>query len=100
MRTSTFDDQPAPMRARRFLPTTPLGKWAVGLAVAAFPLQLAWTILPGGAALSMACATAGGICALFAVLRRVDRAIAVYAAVVPLVLTVLFVAAELLIGHD
>ena len=70
------------------------------MAVAAFPLQLAWTILPGGAALSMACATAGGICALVAIVRPIDRAIAVYLAVVPLVRTALFVAADLLIGHD
>ena len=70
------------------------------MAVAAFPLQLAWTILPGGAALSLACATAGGIYVLVAIMRRVDRAIAVYVAVALLVMTVLFVAAEVSIGHD
>jgi mannose/fructose/N-acetylgalactosamine-specific phosphotransferase system component IIC len=93
-------DQPSPVRAHHFLATTLLGKWAVGFAVGAFLLQFAWMILPGGAALSMAFALAGGISALIAIVHQRDRAIAVYIAVVPLVMTVLFLAAELLIGHD
>ena len=48
----------------------------------------------------MAFALVGGICALIAIVHQRDRAIAVYIAVVPLVMTVLFIAAEFLIGHD
>lgn len=48
----------------------------------------------------MACAVVGGVCALIAIVRQRDMAIAVYIAVVPLVMTLLFIAAELLIGHD
>jgi hypothetical protein len=100
VQTVTPHDQPSPARAHHFLPTTLLGKWAVGFAVGAFLLQFAWMILPGGAALSMACAVVGGVCALIAIVHQKERAIAVYLAVVPLVMTVLFIAAELLIGHD
>jgi hypothetical protein len=100
VQTVTPHDQPSLVRAHHFLPTTLLGKWAVRFAVGAFLLQFAWMILPGGAALSMACAVVGGVCALIAIVHQRDRAIAVYIAVVPLVMTVLFIAAELLIGHD
>lgn len=100
MQAVTPHGQPSPQRAHHFLPTTPLGTWAFGFAVAAFLLQFAWMILPGGAALSMACAVVGGVCALIAIVRQRDMAIAVYIAVVPLVMTLLFIAAELLIGHD
>ena len=48
----------------------------------------------------MVFAVVGGVCALIAIVHQKDRAIAVYLAVVPLVMTVLFIAAELLIGHD
>jgi cytochrome c oxidase subunit IV len=90
-----------PRGRRPFLPTTPLGKWAAWLAVAYVVLQFAWRLLgPLGAFPSFACGVAGGIVALVAVLRRGERAIAVYAAILPLLFVVVFVAAELLIGHD
>jgi hypothetical protein len=100
METVAPHDQRSRLRAHHFLPTTPLGKWAVWFAIAAFLLQFAWMILPGGAALSMALAVVGGVCALTAIVRQRERAIAVYIAVAPLAMTVLFIAAELLIGHD
>ena len=84
----------------RYLPTTSLGKWAVGLAVVSVLLQFAWMILPGGAALAMACALVGGIVGFRAIVRHGERAIAVYATLVPFVLTVVFITAEFVIGHD
>ena len=60
----------------------------------------AWKLLPGGAALGLACGLLGGILALIAILRRSERAVLVFAAIVPLVLVVTFVLAELLVGHD
>jgi len=90
-------------RARRFviLPTTRLGKWAVGLAAANVVLVLGWRLMgPLGAFPGFACGLAGGIVALVAISRRGERAIAVFAATVPALLVVLFVLAELLIGHD
>jgi hypothetical protein len=81
------------------LPTTRPGRWAVRLAIAYVVLMLAWAILPGGAGLGLACGLVGGVAALVA-LRRGERALTVFAAVLPLVLVVFFVAAELLIGHD
>jgi len=81
------------------LPATRLGWWSVALMVAHVVLVLAWSVLPGGAGLGFACGVAGGSTALVAVRRRGERAILVYAAIVPLALVVLFVLAELLIGH-
>ena len=43
---------------------------------------------------------AGGVAALVAIRRRGERAIAVFVVLVPFLLAVLFVLAELLIGHD
>jgi hypothetical protein len=81
-------------------PTTQLGRFAVGLALAAPVLVMAWTILPGGAALGFASGVAGGVVALRAILRHRERAVSVFAATLPLVLVVAFVLAELLIGHE
>lgn len=94
---------PLPARTRRRfppLPTTRLGRWAVGLAVAYPLLVTAWRILPGGALLGFASGIAGGVLALVAIVRRGERALLVFAAVAPLVLVVAFVLAELLVGHD
>lgn len=63
-------------------------------------LVIAWMILPGGAALGFVSGVTGGILAVGAIRRRGERALSVYAAVVPLVMVVVFVLAELLIGHD
>jgi hypothetical protein len=43
---------------------------------------------------------AGGVVALLAIGRRGERALTVFAAIVPFALVLLFVLAELLIGHD
>lgn len=50
--------------------------------------------------LAFASGLAGGVLALVALTRRGERALAVFAAVLPLVLVVAFVLAELLVGHD
>ncbi|HSP72111.1 MAG TPA: hypothetical protein VLN26_07080 [Gaiellaceae bacterium] len=87
------------MRAPAILPTTRPGTWAAWLAVGYLVLMPAWSVLPGGAALAFASGLAGGVLALVAILRRGERALTVFAAVLPLAFVVLFVAAELLIGH-
>jgi hypothetical protein len=92
-----------PRRARRvaILPTTRLGRWAVGLAAASFVLVLAWRVMgPAGAVPGFACGLAGGVVALVAIVRRGERAITVFAALVPLMFVVFFVLAELIVGHD
>lgn len=88
------------MRGHAILPTTRPGTWAAWLAVGYLVLMPAWSVLPGGAALAFASGLAGGVVALVAILRRGERALTVFAAVLPLAFVVLFVAAELLIGHD
>lgn len=90
-------------RGRRFpiLPTTRLGNWAVGLAVANVVLTSAWRLMgPLGAFPGLVCGLAGGILAAVAISRRGERALAVFAATVPAMFVVLFVLAELLVGHD
>ena len=63
--------------------------------------MLAWYPLrPVGSPLGFACGLAGGIVALVAITRRGERAATVVAALLPLVLVLLFVLAELLIGHE
>jgi hypothetical protein len=89
-----------PRRRVVFAPTTRLGRWAVGLAAAAVVGVPLWAILPGGALLPFGCGLAGGVVAVVAIARRHERAIAVYAALAPLAFVVLFVLAELLIGHS
>ena len=82
------------------LPTTRLGAWAVGLAAASFILQSAWTLMgPVGGFPGLVAALIGGIAALVAILRRSERAISVFIALVPFVGVVVFVLAEFL-GHD
>lgn len=86
---------------RAWLPQTRLGRWAVALAVAGVLLVLAWSLLgPLGAFPGFGFQAAGGICALVAILRRRERAVAVYVALIPLASVVLFVTAELLLGHE
>jgi hypothetical protein len=90
-----------PRRRHPVLPTTRLGRWAAGLAVGYVVLQFAWSFLgPLGAFPSFACGVAGGVVALLAILRRGERALTVFAAVLPLLSVIAFVLAELLIGHD
>jgi len=90
-------------KARRIpiLPTTRLGRWAVGLAAANVVLVLGWRLMgPLGAAPGFVSGLAGGVVALVAIFRRGERAITVLASILPLVLVVAFVLAELLVGHD
>jgi len=90
-------------RTRRItiLPTTRLGRWAVGLAAANVVLVLGWRLMgPLGAFPGFACGLAGGVVAMVAIFRRGERAITVFAALVPLLLVVAFVLAELIVGHD
>jgi hypothetical protein len=88
------------LTAAPIAPTTRLGRWAVGLALAFPVLVTGWAILPGGAALGLVCGLAGGILALRAIASHGERGVAVFAALLPLVLVVGFVLAELLVGHD
>jgi len=82
-------------------PTTRLGRWAVGLAAANVLLMFGWRLMgPLGGFPGLACGLVGGALALVAVSRRGERALTVYAAILPLVFVVLFVLGELLIGHD
>ena len=82
-------------------PTTRLGRWAVGLGFAFLVLLFSWRLMgPAGALPGFACGLAGGVVALVAIFRRGERAIAVFAALVPLMFVVAFVLAELIVGHD
>lgn len=86
--------------AKPVLPTTRLGRWAVRLGIAYFVFMLTWTIVPGGAFIGLAAGVAGGVLALVAIVRDGKRAVTVFAALLPFLLAVAFVLAELLIGHD
>ena len=85
----------------RFLPTTRLGTWAVGLAVASIFLQPTWMLLgPVGGFPGLLAGLIGGVVALVAILRRSERAISVFIALVPFVGVIVFVLGEFLVGHD
>ena len=88
-------------RQRRItiLPTTGLGRWALGLAAALFPFVLAASVVPRGAVLGLACGMAGGVAALTAIVRDGERAVAVFAALVPLAIAAGFLLAEVVFGH-
>ena len=81
-------------------PTTRLGRWAIIVGLGYFLFMPLWSFLPGGAVLAFLCGIAGGVVAIVAVARRGERGLLAYAAIVPLVLVVAFILAELLIGHD
>jgi hypothetical protein len=85
-----------------FWPTTPLGWWAVGLAVASIVLVPSWKLMgPAGAFPGLSCGAAGGVVALTAMYRRKERAITVIACLVPFLFVVSFVIGELAtIGHS
>jgi hypothetical protein len=59
-----------------------------------------WTVVQGGAFFGFACGLVGGVVALVAILRHGERAISIFAALVPFVFVLVFVLAELIIGHD
>ncbi len=102
--TSRDRPQPLPVKTRSrcaILPTTRLGSSAVWLAVASIVLVMSWRLMgPLGGFPGLACGLAGGIVALVAIVRDGERAVTVFAALVPFVNVVVFVLAELLIGHD
>ena len=81
------------------LPTTHLGRWAVGLAAAFFPLVFAAAFVPGAAALGFVCGLTGGSAALVAIVRDRERALTVVAAVAPLALAAAFLLAQLISGN-
>ena len=80
-------------------PTTRLGWWAIGLAVASFVLMLAWSILPGGAGLSFLCGLASGIIALIAIVRQHERSWLVFLSVLPMLIVFIFILGEFLYPH-
>jgi hypothetical protein len=82
-----------------FLPATRVGWWAVSLAAAFFPLVFAATVVPIAAALGFVCGLAGGVVALMAIIRDRDRAVTVFAALVPLAVAVAFVLTEVITGN-
>ena len=77
-------------------PTTPLGRWAAGLAVTFLPLVFAAALVPRAAAAGFVCGLAGGVTALVAIVRDRERAVTVFAALVPLAIAVGFGLAELI----
>ena len=88
-----------PAHAVHVRPTTRLGTWAILVGLGYFVFMPLWVFLPGGAGLAFLCGLTGGALAIVAVARRGERGLLAFAAIVPLVLVVLFVLAELLIGH-
>ena len=85
-------------RLPKIWPTTDAGRWAVGLAVAFFAFVSTATVVPRGAALGLACGLVGGAVALLAIVRDRERAVTVFAALVPLVIACAFVLAQLVTG--
>ena len=79
-------------------PTTNAGLWAAGLGAAFFPLVFAAALVPRAAALGFACGLAGGIVALVAIVRRRERGVIVFAALLPLVIAVAFALTQLITG--
>lgn len=80
----------------RVMPATRLGRWAVGLAIAGLLLIGAWTVMgPLGGFPGLVVAFAGGIVALVAITRRHERALSVFAALVPFLNAVAFLIAEI-----
>ncbi len=100
--------------ARRIqvLPTTPFGRWALGLAGAPVVLLFAApliNLIPGEVGnvamfvtytLALAAAGVGGIFALIAIIRHRDRAVSVFLAAAPLLMYVLLVVVEVIVGGE
>lgn len=84
----------------RVLPTTLLGRWAVGLAGVFLVLVLVGTVVPRGGALAFLCGLAGGVVALIAIVRERERALTVFAALAPLAFALAFLVAELIGGNS
>lgn len=89
-------------KPRRFTvpPVTRLGRLAVGLTVVHVALMLAWRVVPGGGGLGLGSGLVAGVVALVAIVRDRERALSVFIAILPLIAVVVFVLAELPVGHD
>jgi hypothetical protein len=92
-----------PARKRRrvvVLPTTQLGWWAVGLAVASVVLLLSWSLMGRlGGVPGLALGFGGGVLALAAIFGNGERALTVFAALVPFLNALGFVLGSLLFGE-
>ena len=97
---SVRSEQPRSPAERRprwsLLPTSALGQWAGGLAAAFLPRVIAAARVPRAAALGFVCGFAAGVAALLAIIRDDERALTVFAALVPLATAVGFVLAEMI----
>jgi hypothetical protein len=85
-------------RRLTILPTTQRGWWAVGLAAVFLPLVFAAGIVPLAAAIGLLCGLGGGLAAVIAIVRDGERALTVLLAVVPLVIALAFVLAQVISG--
>ena len=81
------------------LPTTVLGRWAGGLGLAFLALVFAAGVVPRAAALGLVCGLVGGAVALIAIVRDRERAVVAFAALLPLLIAVGFVLAEVITGE-
>jgi hypothetical protein len=81
------------------LPTTVLGRWAAGLALAFLALVFTAGVVPRAAALGLVCGLVGGAVALIAIVRDRERGVIAFAALVPLLIAVGFVLAEVITGE-
>jgi hypothetical protein len=70
----------------------------VGLGTAFFPLMFTAAVVPRGAMLGFVCGLAGGVAALVSIARDRERALTVFAALLPLVVALAFVLAETIGG--
>jgi hypothetical protein len=96
---------------RVILPTTRLGWWAVRLGGVAVVLGLAtgpiYLWVPGGEWVNLvlglpafAAAVGSGVIAPIAIIRDKERALSVYAALIPLLFLLVFVVIEVLVGGE
>lgn len=81
------------------LPTSSLGRWAVGLSSGFFPLVFAASVVPRGAAFGIAFGVSGGVAAVVAIIRDRERALTVFAALLPAAIAVAIVLAEWITGN-
>lgn len=86
----------------QWMPTTKLGWWAFWLALAFFPLQMLWyplSFIGLGAIPAFLAGICAGVCAVVAVTRDKERALFVFAAMVPLLFVVFFLIGEFTFPH-
>jgi hypothetical protein len=73
----------------------------VGLEAASVVLLLGWSFMGRlGGFPALVLGLVGGVVALVAIFRRGERALTVFAALVPFVNVVVFLLAEFLVGHE